>query len=114
MQMFFLKISDICQTIAHKLPEGQHTPLTRQQLRMSLVHRSKNEGKKKILRKKGGGACSVGAVYSLPSEEFFVWISSGDHMFPSAFLQLVLIHPMSFSSFSYPRAPVGQQEPLEW
>lgn len=54
--MFFLKVSDICQTIAHNLPEGQHTPLTRQQLRMSLVHRSKNEGEKKFLGRKGGGA----------------------------------------------------------
>ncbi len=86
MQMFFLKISEICQTIAHNSP-----PLTRQQLRMLLVHRSK----RKFLGRKGGKkACSVGTLYSLPSEEFFVWISSGDHMFPSAFLQLVLMHSM--------------------
>ncbi len=86
MQMFLLKISDICQIIAHNSP-----PLTRQQLRMLLVHRSK---RKFLGRKEGKKACSVGALYSLPSEEFFVWISSGDHMFPSAFLQLVLIHSM--------------------
>ncbi len=45
MQMFLLKISEICQTIAHNSP-----PLTRQQLRMLLVHRSK----RKFLGRKGG------------------------------------------------------------
>lgn len=77
--------------------------------------------KRKFLGRKGKRkACSVDAVYSLPSEKFFFvdllgfTFPSPYHMFPSAFLQLVLIHPMSFSSFPYPCAPVGQQEPLKW